>query len=249
MKLFNAITAAAIIGTAFITHNPAQAENNWPEIAETNRMAAARTTNKKGKTWEEVYLEDDPDMASWAFDNPEEAAIMKEQWQYTESVKKRSFIDNSEDCALVSRTWNNSLNRCEATEVTGARIQASMQATDRSRNSALNSQTNYQQNKTNSNSVRNQQQQPSSRCPAGTSYAHIKIGGLLFKKTLFKGCGTPSELAHWRNVSSQDMNARWKNFGNALQKAGEDYNRSVQNSMGTRCTTNFIGSTAYTNCY
>ena len=88
-----------------------------------------------------------------------------------------------------------------------------------------------------------------SRCPAGQDYAHIKIGGLLFKKTLFKGCGTPSELAYWRNVSSKDMSARWKNFGNALQKAGEDYNRSVQNSMGTRCTTNFIGSTAYTNCY
>lgn len=88
-----------------------------------------------------------------------------------------------------------------------------------------------------------------SRCPTGESYAHIKIGGLLFKKTLFKGCGAPSELAYWRNVSSKDMSARWKNFGNALQKAGDDYNRSIQNSRGTNCTTNFIGSTAYTNCY
>ena len=87
------------------------------------------------------------------------------------------------------------------------------------------------------------------RCPAGTSYAHIKIGGLLFKKTLFKGCGTPNQLAYWRSVSNDDMRARWKNFGNALQKGAKEYNDSIQRSMPRTCTSNVIGSTVYTNCY
>ena len=87
------------------------------------------------------------------------------------------------------------------------------------------------------------------RCPAGTSYAHIKIGGLLFKKTLFKGCGTPNQLAYWRSVSNDDMRARWKNFGNALQKGAKEYNDSIQRAMPRTCTSNVIGSTVYTNCY
>ena len=37
MKLFNAIAAAAVIGTSFIAPNPAEARNGWVLIGESNR--------------------------------------------------------------------------------------------------------------------------------------------------------------------------------------------------------------------
>ena len=52
-----------------------------------------------------------------------------------------------------------------------------------------------------------------------------------------------------------DSQRRWNNFGHALQKAGDDYSRQVQQDMRAQqnrqrnCTTTFVGSTAYTNCY
>ena len=104
--------------------------NDYAGCVQTN--SASTQLNKKAisietKIWEEVYLEDDPDMAEWAINNPEEAAIMKEQWQYAESVKKRPFIDNISDCAIASRTWNDVEDRCEKTEETGASIQDNIQ--------------------------------------------------------------------------------------------------------------------------
>ena len=95
----------------------------------------------------------------------------------------------------------------------------------------------------------------SNRCPEGTSYAKIKIGGLLFKRTLFEGFGTPSELAYWRNQSHRDSQRRLNNFGQALQRAGQNYNNQVQQNYRDwqnrqrKCTTQFFGNTGYTNCY
>ena len=95
----------------------------------------------------------------------------------------------------------------------------------------------------------------SSRCPAGQQYAKVKMGGLFNRRTIFEGCGTANEIAYWRNQAHQDSQSRWNNFGRALQEAGDDYNRQVQQDIRDQqnrqrnCTTNFIGSTAYTNCY
>ena len=36
MKLFNAIAAAAVIGTSFISPNPAEARNGWVIVGENN---------------------------------------------------------------------------------------------------------------------------------------------------------------------------------------------------------------------
>ena len=94
-----------------------------------------------------------------------------------------------------------------------------------------------------------------SLCPAGESYAKVKMGGLFNRRTIFEGCVTPSEIAHWRNQAHQDSQRRWNNFGRAIQKAGDDFNRQVQQDIRDQqnrqrnCTTNFVGSTAYTNCY
>ena len=56
---------------------------------------------------------------------------------------------------------------------------------------------------------------PPVSCAAGERYAHIKIGGLLFKKTAFKGCGTPKEIAYWERQKQADER-RWQNFAQGL---------------------------------
>ena len=96
---------------------------------------------------------------------------------------------------------------------------------------------------------------PPVSCPPGQSYAHIKMGGLLFKKTAFKGCGSPTTIAYWERQRKADMNRRWRNFGLAvfdgMKTMGDQMQQDAQRQMDRRrkCTTSFIGSTAYTNCY
>ena len=100
-----------------------------------------------------------------------------------------------------------------------------------------------------------QKSQKQDQCPAGTRYDKVKMGGLFNRRTIFEGCGSSSEIAYWWNQAHPDSQRRWNNFGRALQKAGDDYNRQVQLDMRAQqnrqrnCTTTFVGSTAYTNCY
>ena len=79
---------------------------------------------------------------------------------------------------------------------------------------------------------------PPVSCPAGERYAHIKIGGLLFKKTAFKGCGTPIEIAYWERQKQADMNRRWQNFAQGLANGAKAYGDSMQNSAPTYTTCN-----------
>ena len=48
MKLFNAITAAAVIGASFITANPAEARNGWVYIGKGDRTGITHYVKKTG---------------------------------------------------------------------------------------------------------------------------------------------------------------------------------------------------------
>ena len=94
---------------------------------EVNMKGYSKQPQKVAKTWEEEYLSD-PRWAKYYADNPEAAAYSKAQWERAEEIKARDVIDNIEDCAMVSRTWNDLENRCERQEETGAKIEANIQA-------------------------------------------------------------------------------------------------------------------------
>ena len=76
----------------------------------------------------------------------------------------------------------------------------------------------------------------------------IQSGGLLFKKTHFEGCADWQTINYYQAQADRaDRNRRafGQAVGNAFQQAGQ----AMQQSSPTFCSTNFIGSTAYTNCY
>ena len=89
---------------------------------------------------------------------------------------------------------------------------------------------------------------PPVSCPAGSRYVHIQSGGLLFKKTHFKGCADWQAISYYQAEADRADRNRWAAaaaVGNAFQRAGE----AMQQSAPRSCTTSFIGSTAYTSCY
>ena len=53
---------------------------------------------------------------------------------------------------------------------------------------------------------------PPVSCPAGRRYAHIKIGGLLFKKDSFQGLRHSERDRLLGASKAADMNRRWQNF-------------------------------------
>ncbi|QNJ00699.1 hypothetical protein SynA1562_01871 [Synechococcus sp. A15-62] len=87
-----------------------------------------------------------------------------------------------------------------------------------------------------------------SRCPSGTRYAHIQSGGLLFKKTHFKGCASWEEINFYEAQADRADRNRWAR-ARAINDAAQEYNSAIQQSQPRFCTTNVFGSTAYTNCY
>jgi hypothetical protein len=173
----------------------------------------------KTKTWEEVYIEDDPDMAEWVINNPEEAAIMKEQWQYAESVKKRPFIDNSSDCAIVSRTWDSVEGRCETTEEQGYRIQNNISypsASSPARTSSRSASSSGQSQSTSSRSY------DSDGCPPGQQM--YRYNGLFGIGARDIGCMTAYEA---ERLETQGQEAILRNMQQNQDRIDRQYERDM----------------------
>ena len=79
----------------------------------------------------------------------------------------------------------------------------------------------------------------SSRCPAGTRYHTIKVGGLI-KRTAAQGCFTDFQASQLRMQANANQQQRIRNFQRNL-------NESFRTPVN--CTTNVYGNTGYTNCY
>ncbi len=85
-------------------------------------------------------------------------------------------------------------------------------------------------------------------CPAGTSYHKIKSGGLLFKRTVAEGCFTDYEASNLKMNANNAHRARvQQNIQNANRQMWDNINSN--NNRTRNCTTNFVGNTAYSNCY
>ena len=85
-------------------------------------------------------------------------------------------------------------------------------------------------------------------CPAGTRYHKIKSGGLPFKRTVAEGCFTDYEASNLKMNANNAHRARvQQNIQNANRQMWDNINSN--NNRTRNCTTNFVGSTAYSNCY
>ena len=85
-------------------------------------------------------------------------------------------------------------------------------------------------------------------CPNGTSYHKIKSGGLLFKRTVAEGCFTDYEAS---NLKMNANNAHRARVQQSIQNSNRQMwdNINSNNNRTRNCTTNFVGNTAYSNCY
>ncbi len=79
-------------------------------------------------------------------------------------------------------------------------------------------------------------------CPAGTSFHHIKTGGLIFKKTVAKGCFTPYQAAQLGIQAHQMNRQRMQGVMNSFQNSQPRTCNGTVNTFGNRGT---YSSTCY----
>ena len=85
----------------------------------------------------------------------------------------------------------------------------------------------------------------SSRCPAGTSYHKIKLGGLLFKRTVAEGCYTDFQASQLRMQANSNQRQRQRDFQRDIQEA----TRGPVNCSGTVNSWGNGYGTYNTTCY
>ena len=74
----------------------------------------------------------------------------------------------------------------------------------------------------------------SHNCPEGTRYQQIKAGGLIFKRTVAKGCFTDYQASNLKINAQSAYDARTKS--------------NLDQIRPHNCTTNIVGNSAFTNC-
>ncbi|MDB4338165.1 hypothetical protein N9997_02355 [Synechococcus sp. AH-603-L18] len=261
MKLsaFVAITAAAIAGSLL---NVAQANAGSTPIeirqglvgvsayAACKKLRAGYSQNRADQIVSSTIKQ-----KNWSSQEP-----WLKSTQAVEVIKKVSYAMN-EDCSDYNQNSAHFNSAMKAIESIGDDIRQPQEKTATASSTQTPRVTSTPAPRVSSNTLTRRSNpsrtasSSSSRCPEGQQYAKVKMGSLFNRRTIFEGCGTANEIAYWRNQAHQDSQSRWNNFGRALQEAGDDYNRQVQQDIRDQqnrqrnCTTNFIGSTAYTNCY
>jgi len=208
MKLFNAIAAAAVIGTSFVFAEKANAGTFIPycidSLEQSVSESRARTICQSFYHYKDKYgLHNSSASLIWRGVNAEyNLGIDADKVYKKVCADRKSYWSDKYYCDPVDRKF---ASRTKPTYV-------SSKSLNRQQNSGSTTQTNKTQASSSPRVV------TQNRCPAGTRYHKIRVGGLI-KRTAAEGCFTDFQASQLRMQANAIQQQRLRDFRRNLNES------------------------------
>ena len=211
MKLFNAIAAAAVIGTSFLFAEKVNAGTMIPyctdSLEQSVSKSRARTICQTFYHYKDQYgLHGTSASSIWKGANAEynlgidPAMVYKKVCNSSKGYWSDNYYCDPVDRKFASRT---------------KRTYVPSKSTNRQPNSGSSTRTNTNQASSSPRVV------TQNRCPAGTRYHKIKVGGLI-KRTAAEGCFTDFQASQLKMQANANQQQRIRNFQRNLNESFPD---------------------------